>query len=173
MKSPIFVPALSPAEREALTDALRAKEAFALRRAQILLASAQGHKPAAIAATFGCSDQTVRNVIRDFERRGTAVLQPRSTARTDQQPLFAAAQLATLRDLLHRSPRDFGKATSLWSLALVATVCYEQHLTPHVVSIETIRQALQRLNVGWKRAKHWITSPDPEYAAKKAGCVGS
>ena len=30
-----------------------------------------------------------------------------------------------------------------------------------------IRQALKRLGVGWTRAKHWLTSPDPEYAAKK------
>lgn len=35
------------------------------------------------------------------------------------------------------------------------------------VSIETIRLALKRLGVGWQRAKHWITSPDPEYMRKK------
>jgi hypothetical protein len=29
------------------------------------------------------------------------------------------------------------------------------------MSIETIRLALKRLGVGWQRAKHWITSPDP------------
>ena len=36
-----------------------------------------------------------------------------------------------------------------------------------MLSPETIRQVLRRLNVGWKRAKHWITSPDPDYAKKK------
>jgi hypothetical protein len=35
------------------------------------------------------------------------------------------------------------------------------------VSIETIRLVLKRLKVGWQRAKHWITSPDPDYARKK------
>jgi DDE superfamily endonuclease len=40
-------------------------------------------------------------------------------------------------------------------------------LTIHQVSIETIRLALGRLGVGWQRAKHWITSPDPNYARKK------
>ena len=29
-----------------------------------------------------------------------------------------------------------------------------------------------RLGVGWKRAKHWITSPDPAYARKKARATG-
>jgi hypothetical protein len=40
-------------------------------------------------------------------------------------------------------------------------------MTEALVSIETIRQALLRLGVGWQRAKHWITSPDPEYLRKK------
>jgi len=36
------------------------------------------------------------------------------------------------------------------------------------VSDETIRLTLKRLGIGWKRAKRWITSPDPEYAAKNS-----
>jgi hypothetical protein len=35
------------------------------------------------------------------------------------------------------------------------------------LSGETIRLVLQRLGIGWKRAKHWLVSPDPEYARKK------
>ena len=40
------------------------------------------------------------------------------------------------------------------------------------VSDETIRQALLRLGVGWKRAKTWITSPDPSYLRKKGRATG-
>jgi transposase len=36
------------------------------------------------------------------------------------------------------------------------------------VSGEVIRRALKRLDINWKRAKHWMTSPDPHYARKKA-----
>jgi hypothetical protein len=36
------------------------------------------------------------------------------------------------------------------------------------VSNETIRATLARMGVRWRRAKEWITSPDPEYARKKA-----
>jgi hypothetical protein len=35
------------------------------------------------------------------------------------------------------------------------------------ISGETIRNALALLGVRWKRAKHWITSPDPDYVRKK------
>jgi hypothetical protein len=72
-----------------------------------------------------------------------------------------------LRSLLHRSPRDFGKPTSLRTLALAAEVAFAEAITARLMSDETIRQALLRLGVGWKRAKTWITSPDPAYLRKK------
>ena len=72
-----------------------------------------------------------------------------------------------LRAFLHQSPRNFGKETSLWTLELAAEVSFEQGLTPERVSREAVRTALQRLGVRWKRAKQWITSPDPAYARKK------
>jgi hypothetical protein len=50
---------------------------------------------------------------------------------------------------------------------LAADVSFDQGLTPHRVSGETIRATLQRLGVRWKRAKRWLTSPDPAYARKK------
>ena len=34
-----------------------------------------------------------------------------------------------LRTLLHQSPRNFGKSTSLWTLALAAEVAYAEGLT--------------------------------------------
>jgi hypothetical protein len=50
---------------------------------------------------------------------------------------------------------------------LAAEVSFAQGLTPRLVSDEAIRVALHRLGVTWKRAKHWITSPDPAYRRKK------
>ena len=58
---------------------------------------------------------------------------------------------------------------STWTLALAAEVCAEHGITAEPVSYETIRDALKRLGVGWRRAKTWITSPDPQYALKKTG----
>ena len=71
-----------------------------------------------------------------------------------------------LRELLHRSPREFGKASSLWTLEDAAQISFEQGLTRKRVSGETIRATLKRLGVRWERAKRWI-DPDPEYERKK------
>jgi transposase len=111
--------------------------------------------------------QTVRNAIHAFEQRGLACLKQESCRPKTVQAQFDQAKCEALRALLHQSPRTFGKATSQWTLELAAKVCFEQGLTGSQVSIETIRQALGRLGVGWQRAKNWITSPDPAYARKK------
>jgi hypothetical protein len=85
---------------------------------------------------------------------------------------FPPEQAEELRDLLHQSPRNFGKPTGVWTLELAAEVSFEQRLTPERVSREGVRRALRRLEVSWKRAKHWITSPDPEYVRKKNDATG-
>ena len=168
MRPPIFVRAPTDAERERLEAGLRSADAFVLRRCQILLASARGERAPAIARQFGCDDQTVREAIHAFNATGLAALRPGSRRAKTIHVAFSPEAAERLRALLHQSPRTFDKPTSLWTLALAAEVSSEQGLTATRVSGETIRATLRRLGVRWQRAKRWITSPDPEYARKKA-----
>jgi transposase len=169
MKPPLFVRPLSDAERTALRDGRRSADAFTLRRCQILLASDRGQRPSAIAATVGCSAQSVRNALRAFAADGLDCLQPRSTRPHTTHPVWPKDRDHDLRALLHQSPRTVGQTTSLWTLARAARVCFERGWTSRPLSGEAIRQVLKRLGVGWKRAKHWLVSPDPDYARKKNG----
>ncbi len=163
---------ITGAERQALEAGLRSKDTFVLRRCQMLLASSRGEQAPRIAESVGCNDQTVRNVIRAFEERGTQALIRGSHSPKTINVTFDEQRSEALKSLLHQSPRDFGKDTSAWTLQLAADVSFEQGLTAEQVSDETIRQAMKRLGVGWKRAKRWITSPDPEYARKKVNATG-
>ena len=172
MQAPLFVRPLTAEERATLEVGLRSPAAFTVRRCQLLLASADGQPTTTIARALRCNDQTVRNAIHDFTQRGVAALQPKSSRPHTTQATFDAAGREQLRALLHQSPRTFGKATSVWTLPLAAEVSFAQGLTPRRVSGETVRAALTALGVRWKRAKHWITSPDPEYARKKNGATG-
>jgi transposase len=167
MKPPLFVRELSDAERRTLHAGLRSREAFTLRRAQILLASAEGQRPARIAAHVGCAVGTVHNTIHAFEKQGTDCLGEKKRGPKDAQPILDEAKADPLKGILHQSPRRFGKARSTWTLDLLADVAFEQELTPRRLSHEAVRQAVKRLGHGWKRAKQWITSPDPAYARKK------
>jgi transposase len=111
--------------------------------------------------------QTVRNVIHAFNQEGVACLHAQSNRPKTTTPTLDEGKCEQLKHVLHQSPRTFGKNTSIWTLQLAAEVAAEQGLTAQTVSDETIRRALKRLQVGWKRAKHWISSPDPQYALKK------
>ena len=155
-------------EREALEAALRSSDAFVLRRAQIILASARGETVGVIAPRVGFSGQGVRDVIHIFNTQGLAVMQQGTTHNKVLYYSFDTASAEALRDLLHHSPRDVGKETSVWTLELAADVAYERGLTAWRVSGETVRATLARMGVRWRRAKAWITSPDPEYERKKA-----
>jgi transposase len=154
---------LSESERAALEQGLRSKDAFTLRRCQIVLASAKRTKPKEIAAYLGCSVQTVRNVIRAFQQQGLACLQAQSSRPKTVKPLFDEDKRAQLRQLLHDNPRHFGKARSTWTLDLLAQMCREQGITEHQVSHTTIEEALKTMGITWSRAKRWIISPDEQY----------
>ena len=171
MRPPTFIRALADDERQTLRAGLRSSDAFVLRRCQILLANARGERAPAIAHHLGCDDQTVREAIHAFNARGMAALRRGSHRPKITCSAFDAASAERLRALLHQSPRTFGKATSVWTLDLAAAVSFEQGLTAERVSDETIRLTLKRLGIGWKRAKRWITSPDPEYARKKVAAT--
>jgi transposase len=172
MRPPIFVRELTEPERERLEVGLHSKDVYVLRRCQILLASAREEWVPRIAATLGCNDQTVRNVIREFERDGLDACLRRGSSRPHtihaKVDEVAAEQI---RALLHQSPRTFGKPTSAWTLELAAEVSFAERITAERVSDETIRQALLRLGIRWRRAKRWITSPDPAYARKKGRAI--
>jgi transposase len=172
MKPPTFVGPLTDSERQALRAGLRSPAAFTLRRSQILLQSADGHRPKAIAAAVGCCVQSVRNALRAFEAEGLDCLREKSSRPKTTRDAFDDVGRRRLRDLLHRSPRDFGKATSLWTLDLAAEAAHAEGLTARPVSGEAVRQALLRVGIGWKRAKTWITSPDPAYLRKKGRATG-
>ncbi len=167
MKAPLFVRPVTDAERETLTAGLRAPDAFTLRRCQIVLASSRGERASGVARQLGCSEQGVRNAIAACNRDGLGALARRSSRPATIRPAFDATAAEGLRALLHRSPRDFGKETSLWTLPLAAAVAAAEGLTAGPVTGETVRATLGRLGLTWQRAKRWLGSPDPAYARKK------
>ena len=50
---------------------------------------------------------------------------------------------------------------------MTAKISSELGIISQEASDEGVRRALRRLGTNWKRAKHWITSPDPQYLLKK------
>lgn len=172
MRQPIFVRPLTDDERQQLAAALRSSEAFTLRRAHMILASARGERAIQIARALGCDDQTVRDALVAFNLHGLAALRRGSCVpHSLPHKVVTADHVERLRALLHHSPRALGHDTSLWTLDLAAQEAARQGITPRRVTGETIRAVLAQRGVRWLRAKRWITSPDPEYARKKGSAT--
>lgn len=168
MKAPLFVRALTETERATLRQGLRSPDAFTLRRCQVLLDSDQGQRPAQIAAALGCGVQTVRDAFRALAAAGLDCVRAKSKAPKTPSAVWPKERDDDLRALLHQSPRTCGQPTSLWTLPRAAQVCQAKGWTSRRLSGEAIRLVLKRLGVGWKRAKHWLVSPDPRTREKKS-----
>ena len=124
MKPPIFVRPLSNEERKRLEAGLRSKDAFTFRRSQIVLASSRGEHVPQIAENLGCGQQTVRDAIHDFNERGLDALVARSSRPKRTRDAFEEESAEALREMLHRSPREFGYDTSLWTLEMAAQASF-------------------------------------------------
>ena len=166
-RTPVFARSLTDEQRAGLAAGLLSRDALVMRRCQILLASAGGRRASQIAADLGCDTDTALNATNAFNQVGLGALVAGSIVPKTIRRAFDAEAAERLRDLLHQSPRDIGRASGIWSLELAAEVSFAQGLTAERVSREAVRSALRRLGVSWKRAKQWITSPDPAYVRKK------
>ena len=126
MKPPLYVRTLTDDERLQLEADRRTADAFRLRRAQIVLASACGLSPQPIAQLVGCCVQTVRNVIHAFHTTGLACVSKQSTRPKSVEPTRNATRCERLQHIVHQSPRTYGTPTGVWTLALAAQVGQEQ-----------------------------------------------
>ena len=162
---------LSEEEHQALLQGTKSRLGFTMRRSHILLLSAEGLTLRQIAQGLHCGDQTVRNVIRAFEGEGVGCLEEKSSRPHHDNSVFTAEGLQQLADIVHRSPRDYGGKSSLWLLAYLAQVCFEQGIVTRPISYETVRRALVKLGLDWQHARHHITSHDPHYERKKAAAT--
>src|SRR5260370_8841194 len=101
---------------------------------------------------LSCDEQTVRNAIHVFNRKGLEALKEGTSRPHHTQNAFSAEQVEELIAILHRKPRTFDKPTSLWTLDLLPQVSYEQGLSSQLFTGETIRAPLFRFGIRWKRA---------------------
>jgi transposase len=105
MRPPIFVRSLSDTEKEQLGTALRSKDAFAMRRVQIILASERGERAPRIARSLGCGSQTARDAIHNFNERGLDALEEGSSRPKRTRAAFDQESAERLRGMLPTARR--------------------------------------------------------------------
>lgn len=153
--------------QEAL-DELRAasknhKDPSFARRARGVLMFAEGRRYLFICEALSVSKEAVRLWLRAYEAKGIAGLvdQPRPG-----KPRIKSKQIEeALEEIIHRPPSEFGFDRATWSLESIAE--YVLASRGAKVGLQTVRDVLFEKGYRWRRAKHSIISPDPDYEAKK------
>jgi len=139
-----------------------AKDPVKLRRAIVVLMSAQGQSAPDIAHLLDCSVEYVRGVIHAFNESGFAALDPKWSG---GRPKTISEQVRRRVCLLARCcPRDLGLAFSTWSLAKLAEYLASAGIA--AISRESIRQILHDAGINWLATKTWKASPGPQFITK-------
>lgn len=161
----VFVRSLSMEEgRKVQRISRTAKDPVKLRRAIVVLMSAQGQSVPDITSLMQVSDDYVRDVIHAFNERGFDALDPKWSG---GRPTVIGEQLRERICLIARtSPSDWGiTAFSTWSLTKL-----REHLIDRCamrpISTETLRHILRAGGVSWQATTTWKASNDPDFLAK-------
>jgi transposase len=159
----VFVRPVSMAEGQRLQRIGRtAKDPVKLRRAIVVLMSAQGQSAPDIAHLLDCSQEYVRGVIHEFNDIGFRALDPKWSG---GRPKTIGEQARRRICLIARCcPRDLGLAFSTWSLAKLAEYLAAAGIA--AISRESIRQILRAGGVRWQATKTWKASSDPDFIPK-------
>lgn len=161
---------LSETERVRVNNLLKTTGcAQTYRRAQAILWLDEGWAIPEIALQLQVTRQTVSNWRTRFLEERTL---PASQWFQDQprsgRPRKAEGQLDDwINEVIDKDPRGFGYHSTTWTASLLVQYLDEFH---HVVVVEeTVRRALARLDIHWKRPRHDLAARAPHWRQAKGG----
>ncbi|MFB9964023.1 IS630 family transposase [Sinosporangium siamense] len=140
-----------------------AKDPVKLRRAIVVLMSAQGRGAPDIAHLLACSQEYVRGVIHDLNDLGFAALNPKWSGGRPRTIGEAVRRHIRLTALCH--PRDLGLPFSVWSLAKLAEYLTATGVVASI-SRESVRRVLREAHITRQASKTWKASTDPEFIGR-------
>jgi len=154
---------LTLSESEALgRTAAQERRAATWRRYRAIHLLAQGQTPQQVAAALGCCLASVYNWATAWQRAGRTHLDDQ--ARAGRPRRLEQADEQRLETLLASDPQAQGLLATGWTVPLLQTQLAHAGV---VVTEHTLRRALHRLGWRWKRPRHQLGRPDPDYARKK------
>jgi transposase len=135
-----------------------------VRRAQVILASAQGSKVPDIARRFYFCDVHVRTIIKGFNQDGFDALVPKYGGGRPKK--FSEEQRSLIVETALCPPDLLGQPFTRWSLPKLRDFVIEEKIVDSI-SVETLRQMLKAAKVKLRRTKTWKECNDPKLRSKK------
>ncbi len=156
---------LTDSEGRTIQHILRkSKDRVKLRRAQVVLLSAQGMQAKKISEITFLHTEYVRELIRRFNAEGMGLLKERP--RSGRPMTFNAEMRAEIVEIAKCPPQALGRPFKSWSLAKLPEYLLDRKILK-TISIETLRQILKEERVSLQRTKTWKESNDPDFESKK------
>ena len=158
----VRVHSLSDEEKRKLKQMTRQQVGRVSERARMVLLSDQGQTIQEIAATFDCSDKTVRSWLNRYESEGYSGLLDKP--RGGRPAMLDEKVKATIEEDMKKLPSDYGYLAAFWTVGLLC-----MHLVKTVgvkVSNSTVRRCLHALDYAFNRPCIAANSNDPEAGTK-------
>ena len=145
------------------------RDARLIRRAYALLWLDEGETTHEIAVQLGMSQRTVYNWVDRFvEREGFALEVRLADATRSGRPCTAQGIIDPLIEaIIDTDPRERGYRATVWTAPLlVHYLADDHHLT---VSCQSVRLAIARLRIRWKRPRHTLALRPATWRQAKGG----
>jgi len=161
----LYVRELSASQGRRLQEIVRRDaNRIKVRRAQVVLASAQGSKVPDIARRLYFSPQHVRTIIKAFNVEGLDALVPKYGG--GRPPEFSEEQQSLIVEAALCPPNLLGWPFRRWSLEKLRDHLRREKIVKKI-SLETLRQMLKARKVRLQRTKTWKECNDPQLRSKK------
>ena len=140
-----------------------------LKRAQALLWLSDGDDVYEVADRLLAVPRTIYRWVERFETRGDLPLTDRlADAPRSGRPDTVAQQLDPLiKQLMDESPENHGYGATVWTAPLLCQHVKEVHRLD--TSPRSVSRALERLDLSWKRPRHWLARRSPTWRQAKGG----
>ncbi len=144
-------------------------DAITLRRAQALAWLAAGESVSDIARRLRVSRQVIYQWVALFQER--TELEPAarlaSGARSGRPPTAQGIIDPLLDEVIEVDPREFDYHSTIWTAPLLVEYLAATHDLR--VSVQSVRLALARLGISWKRPRHQLALRSATWQQAKGG----
>nr|WP_239342561.1 IS630 family transposase [Frankia sp. CiP3] len=129
----------------------------------MILASAAGSPAPAIARLVAADEDTVRDVIHNFDDGGLATLDPHWAGGRPRR--ISAADEDHIVTTAKTRPKKLGRPSTHWSTRKLADYLATNPVHPVHIGRERLRQLLRHHHISFQKTRTWKESHDPDYDA--------
>jgi len=161
---------LTPSEHQALADlASHTSDATTLKRAQALLWLDEGERVVDVAARLDVCRQVIYKWIERYRRAPPVDLAIRLGVgiRSGRPPTVKGIIDPFIDEVIDHDPRTVGYNSTVWTAPLLSQYLVDQHGL--VASVSSVKLAIARLDLRWKRPRHHLALRSPTWRQAKGG----